>query len=201
MNGGWIYNRVKPPEKRDRDIKEKHWRRYTVALRRTPTEIANLSKNFLLGSHLKQPTYPKNCSSDLISAFDCILSSLDRLITPINCYKTHHQPNSFTHSHKFIVLGSLGPYPIPSGFWQQFVTLQKQLIKDEFMDHNVNNIQLAWRLACILSTYRTCNSTMRLLKYEFNNKLLGGVTLLKITQSITLSLSLFPGPAQQFWGP
>ena len=86
-------------------------------------EIANLSKNFLLGHHLKQPTYPKNCSSDLISAFDCVLSSSDRLITPINRYKTHHQPNFFTHSHKFIVLGSLGPYPIPSGFGLQFVTL------------------------------------------------------------------------------
>ena len=87
-------------------------------------EIANLFKNFLLGHHLKQPTYPKNYSSDLISSFDCVLSSSDRLITPINCYKTHHQPNSFTHSHKFIVLGSLGPYPIPSGFGLQFVTLQ-----------------------------------------------------------------------------
>ena len=38
LNGGWLYNRVNPPEKRERDIKEKHWRRYTVALRRTPTE-------------------------------------------------------------------------------------------------------------------------------------------------------------------
>ena len=62
----------------------------------------------------------------------------------------------------------------------------KQLIKYEFMDHMVNNI----RLACILSTYRICNSTMRLLKYEFNNKLLGGITLLRITSSVTLSLSL-----------
>ena len=62
----------------------------------------------------------------------------------------------------------------------------KQLIKYEFMDHMVNNI----RLACILSTYRICYSTMRLLKYEFNNKLLGGITLLRITPSVTLSLSL-----------
>ena len=29
-----------------------------------------------------------------------------------------------------------------------------------------------------LSTYRKYNSMMRFLKYEFNNKLLGGVTLL-----------------------
>ena len=88
-----------------------------------------MSKNFLLGHYLKLPTYPKNCFSDLISAFDCVLSSSDRLITPINYYKTHHQPNSFTHSYKFIVLGSLGPYPIPSGFGLQFVTLQCFFIK------------------------------------------------------------------------
>ena len=36
----------------------------------------------------------------------------------------------------------------------------------------------------MLSTYRTCNSIVRFSKYEFYNKLLSGVTLLKITQSI-----------------
>ena len=34
-------------------------------------------------------------------------------------------------------------------------------------------------------TYKTCNLTMRFSKYEFNNKLLGGVTLLRVTPSIT----------------
>ena len=48
------------------------------------------------------------------------------------------------------------------------------------MDQMVNNIQLAW----LLSTYRTCNSTMRFSKYEFYNKLLGGVTLLRVTPGI-----------------
>ena len=38
------------------------------------------------------------------------------------------------------------------------------------MDHKVNNIQLVWKLACMLSIYRTGNSTVRFLKYEFNNK-------------------------------
>ena len=51
---------------------------------RTSSEIANLSKNLLLGLEL--------------SVWLCVLSSSDRLITPINCYKTHHQPSSFTHS-------------------------------------------------------------------------------------------------------
>ena len=49
------------------------------------------------------------------------------------------------------------------------------------MDRMENNIWLTWKLACMLSKYRICNSTMRLLKYEFNNKLLGGVTLFRVT--------------------
>ena len=43
----------------------------------------------------------------------------------------------------------------------------------------------SWKLACIKRTYRTCNSTIRFSKYEFNNKLLGGVTLIIVTQSVT----------------
>ena len=53
------------------------------------------------------------------------------------------------------------------------------------MDHKVNNIQLAWKLACMLSTYRICNSTMGFLKYEFNNKLLGSVILLRVISGTT----------------
>ena len=40
----------------------------------------------------------------------------------------------------------------------------------------------------MLRTCRTYNSTLRFLKYEFYNKLLGGVTLLKVTLSVTLHL-------------
>ena len=36
----------------------------------------------------------------------------------------------------------------------------------------------------MLRTYRTCNSTMRFSKYEFYNKLLGGISLLRITLSM-----------------
>ena len=32
------------------------------------------------------------------------------------------------------------------------------------------------RLASMLRTYRTCKPTIEFSKYEFNNKLLGGVT-------------------------
>ena len=43
----------------------------------------------------------------------------------------------------------------------------------------------SWKLACIKRTYRTYNSTVRFSKYEFNNKLLGVVTLIIVTQSVT----------------
>ena len=45
----------------------------------------------------------------------------------------------------------------------------------------VNYIQLA----CMLRPYRTCNSTVRFSKYEFNNKLLGGVTFFRVTLGVT----------------
>ena len=55
----------------------------------------------------------------------------------------------------------------------------------------VNYIWLAWKLAYILRTYGTYNSTVEFSKYEFNNKLLDNATLLRITQSVTLSLYLY----------
>ena len=47
----------------------------------------------------------------------------------------------------------------------------------------VNYIWLAWQLACMLRIYRTCNSTVGFSKYEFINKLLDGITLLKRRRS------------------
>ena len=59
------------------------------------------------------------------------------------------------------------------------------------MDQMVNN---NW-LICMLRTYRTCNSMIKFLIYEFNNKLLGGVTFLRVTLGVTLnniiSLNIF----------
>ena len=49
----------------------------------------------------------------------------------------------------------------------------------------VNYIWLAWKLACMLRTYTTCNSTVGFVKYEFNNKLLGGVTFFTITTGVS----------------
>ena len=49
----------------------------------------------------------------------------------------------------------------------------------------VNYIQLAWNLACMLRSYRTCNPTVGFSKYEFNNKLLGGVTFFWVTSCVT----------------
>ena len=53
------------------------------------------------------------------------------------------------------------------------------------MDQMVNNIQLTWNLALMLKTYRICNSTVRFSKYELYNKLLDGVTLFRVTPSVT----------------
>ena len=45
----------------------------------------------------------------------------------------------------------------------------------------VNNIQLTWKFAWLLRTYRICNSLVEFSKFEFYNKLLGGIILFKVT--------------------
>ena len=54
------------------------------------------------------------------------------------------------------------------------------------MDRIVNNIWWAWKLKCMLRTYRIRNSTVRFPKYEFNNKLLGGITLLRVILGVSV---------------
>ena len=44
---------------------------------------------------------------------------------------------------------------------------------------------MAWKLACILRPYRKCNPTVEFAKYEFNNKVLGGVTFFRVTLGVT----------------
>ena len=44
---------------------------------------------------------------------------------------------------------------------------------------------MAWKLACMLTTYRTCNPMVGFSKYEFNNKLLGGVPFFRVTLGVT----------------
>ena len=61
----------------------------------------------------------------------------------------------------------------------------KECIKYEFIDQMVNYIRLACQLACMLRPYRTCNPTIGFSKYEFNNKLLGGVTFFLIISDVT----------------
>ena len=41
------------------------------------------------------------------------------------------------------------------------------------------------RSVCMLKTYKTCNPIVGFLKYEFNNKLLGGVTTFRIMSGVT----------------
>ena len=49
----------------------------------------------------------------------------------------------------------------------------------------VNNIRLILKLACMLRTYKTCNLTVEFSKYEFNNKLLVGVTFFRVVSGVT----------------
>ena len=49
----------------------------------------------------------------------------------------------------------------------------------------VNYTWLAWKLACMLRTYKKCDQTVRFSKYEFNNKLSVGVTFFRVTSSVT----------------
>ena len=53
----------------------------------------------------------------------------------------------------------------------------------------VNYIQLAWKLACMLRSHRTCNPMVGFSKYEFNDKLLGGVTFFRVTWGVTWTQS------------
>ena len=48
----------------------------------------------------------------------------------------------------------------------------------------VNYIRLAMKLAYMLRTYRTFNSMIKFSKYEFNNKLLGGVIFFRVTSGV-----------------
>ena len=41
------------------------------------------------------------------------------------------------------------------------------------------------RLVCMLKTYRTCHLIVGFLKYEFNNKLLDGVTIFRVMSGVT----------------
>ena len=63
------------------------------------------------------------------------------------------------------------------------------------MDQMVNNNWLTWILIYMLRTYRTYNSIMKILIYEFKYKLLSGVTFLGVTLGVTLnniiSLNIF----------
>ena len=58
-------------------------------------------------------------------------------------------------------------------------------IKNEFKDQMVIYTRLAWKLACLLRTDRTCNPTIVFSKYEFNNKLLDGVIFFSVTSGVT----------------
>ena len=49
----------------------------------------------------------------------------------------------------------------------------------------VNYTRFTWKLACMLRTYKKYNLMVGLSKYEFNNKLLGGVIFFRVTPTVT----------------
>ena len=53
------------------------------------------------------------------------------------------------------------------------------------LDSMVNYIRFAWKLACMLRPHRTRNPMVVFSKYEFNNKLLVGVTFFRVTSGVT----------------
>ena len=59
------------------------------------------------------------------------------------------------------------------------------------MDQMINNIRLTWKLACMLRTYKTCDPMVRFSKCEFNNKLLGGVILLRAQLSFFFNFFIY----------
>ena len=48
----------------------------------------------------------------------------------------------------------------------------------------VNYTKLVWKLACMLRPYRTGNPTVGFSKYEFNNKLLGGIIFFGVASGV-----------------
>ena len=44
---------------------------------------------------------------------------------------------------------------------------------------------MAWKLACMVITYRKCDPMVGFLKYEFKNKLFDGVTFFRVTSGVT----------------
>ena len=80
----------------------------------------------------------------------------------------------FEGDQRLIVMSSINC--LNSGFCSL-----KYRIKDNFKDQMVNYTGLAWKLVFMLWTYRTCNPTVGFSKYEFNIKLLGLVTFVRVT--------------------
>ena len=48
---------------------------------------------------------------------------------------------------------------------------------------------MVWKLACMLKAYRAYNPIVGFSKYEFNNKLLGGVTFFRVMLGVTRTQS------------
>ena len=99
LNKEELYNGVKLLEGRIRKYEGKTLRKNHCSIR----------KNTIRNNHFIQELTPRippgmtNSPKNLLLKFKiiiwlCVLFFSDKLLTFINCCKTHHQPNSFTHS-------------------------------------------------------------------------------------------------------
>ena len=53
----------------------------------------------------------------------------------------------------------------------------------------LNYTQLTWKLACMFKKYWSCNPTVGVSEYEYDNMLLGGAIFFKVTTDLTWILS------------
>ena len=104
--------------------------------------------------------------------------NFDKSVAELHYFRIFFILTKFINDKKLIIMSSINC--LNSSFYNL-----KLCIKNEFMNQIVNYIRLAWKLTCMLRTYRICNLTVGFSKYEFNNKLLGGVTLFWVIPDIT----------------
>ena len=65
-----------------------------------------------------------------ILIFSCVLAFLARCPTPNNCWRKSLPAKFFNpHSYKFIVLGLLGPSPVPIKVWATICVLTKIYVR------------------------------------------------------------------------
>ena len=99
LNKEGLYNGVKPPEEDDQKISGKTLRKNHYSIRKNTIRNNHFIQELTPRIPLEITNSPKKLALKLeFIIWLCVLFSSDKLLAFINCCKTHHQPNSFTHS-------------------------------------------------------------------------------------------------------